>query len=405
MEFSQGEIIPGGITAVPGIKAAGVSCGIKKDNMKDLALIYSPGPAVGAAVFTRNLVKAAPVLVSMENIKNPQTRAVVVNSGNANACSGGRGREDAETMVRLTAGALGLDPREVIVSSTGVIGQQLPMDKVEQGIKEAAARLEPGGGPRAAEAILTTDTRIKELACRREVAGKIVTLGAMAKGSGMICPDLATMLAFITTDLNISKPLLEKALGETVKNSYNLITVDGDTSTNDMVLILANGRAGNPEIREEGPEYQSFVQALDWLNRSMARKLILDGEGTSKMIEVNIRGVKDYQVGRKLGLGILNSNLVKTAFFGEDANWGRIITAMGYSWGDFDPGVVDISLGDLPVMVNGEGVPFDEGRAKEILRQKEVKVFIDLKQGEEEITAWGSDLSHQYVTINSSYRT
>lgn len=400
----MGETISGGITAVPGIKAAGISCGIK-GSKKDLAVIYSEVPAVSAAVFTTNLVKAAPVLVSQRNIKEKVTRAVVVNSGNANACSGLRGLKDAERMADLTAEYLRLKPEEILVSSTGVIGQNLPMEKVEKGIKMAVENLTEEGGTDSAEAILTTDTVKKEMAYRFKLDGKTVTMGAMAKGSGMICPNMATMLAFITTDVKIKKELLQKALQESVKCSYNLITVDGDTSTNDMVLLLANGQAGNPEITEEGKDYQAFLEALNYVNKTMARQIIYDGEGTTKLIEVTLQGVKDYETGQKLAMGILNSNLVKTAFFGEDANWGRIITAMGYSSSNFDPEKVDIFLGDLQVMKEGVGLIFDEVRAKEILSHKEVKVFIDLKEGKDKITAWGSDLSHQYVTINSSYRT
>ncbi len=400
----MGEIISGGLTAVPGIKAAGVYCGIKK-NKKDLALIYSKVPAVGAGVFTTNLIKAAPVLVSAKNVKGKEARAIVVNSGNANACSGQRGLKDAETMVNLTAQALNLEPEQVLVASTGVIGQFLPMDKVEKGIEMAVQALTEDGGTDAAEAILTTDTIKKETAYTFELSGKKVTIGAAAKGSGMICPNMATMLAFLTTDVKISKPLLEKALLDSVKMSYNLITVDGDTSTNDMVLIMANGLAGNPEITEEGEDYQEFLKALNFVNREMAIQIIRDGEGTTKLIEVTIKNVPDYKMGRKLSMGILNSNLVKTAFFGEDANWGRIITAMGYSCKDFIPEKVDIFLGNLQVMKNGVGLVFDEVKAKEILSHKEIKVLIDLKLGSEEITAWGSDLSYQYVTINSSYRS
>ncbi|MDO9573736.1 MAG: bifunctional glutamate N-acetyltransferase/amino-acid acetyltransferase ArgJ, partial [Candidatus Contubernalis sp.] len=344
-------------------------------------------------------------LVSQRNIKEKVTRAVVVNSGNANACSGLRGLEDAERMAALTAEYLRIKPQEILVSSTGVIGQNLPMGKVEKGIKMAVENLSDEGGTDSAEAILTTDTVKKEMAYRFKLSGKTVTMGAMAKGSGMICPNMATMLAFITTDVKINKELLQKALQESVKCSYNLITVDGDTSTNDMVLLLANGQAENTEITEEGEDFQVFLEALNYVNKAMARQIIYDGEGTTKLIEVTLQGVKDYETGRKLVMGILNSNLVKTAFFGEDANWGRIITAMGYSSGNFDPEKVDIFLGGLQVMKEGVGLIFDEVLAKEILSHKEVKVFIDLKEGKDKITAWGSDLSHQYVTINSSYRT
>lgn len=399
------QIISGGLTAVPGIKASGISCGLKKKNKKDLGIIFSEVPASAAAVFTTNLIKAAPVLVSRRNIKEKETRAVVVNSGNANACSGQRGMEDAGKMVVLTAEALNLKPEQVLVSSTGVIGRFLPMDKVEKGIKMAVQALSEEGGTDLAEAILTTDTIKKEIACSFEISGKKVTIGATAKGSGMIYPNMATMLAFLTTDVKISKQLLEEALKESVLISYNLITVDGDTSTNDMVVILANGLADNPEITEKGEDYRKFLTALNYVNREMSRMIIRDGEGTTKLIEVTVKNVVDYEMGRKLSMGILNSNLVKTAFFGEDANWGRIITAMGYSCKDFIPEKVDIFLGDLQVMKDGVGLIFDEDKAKEILSHREIKVLVDLKLGSEAVTAWGSDLSHRYVDINSSYRT
>ncbi len=394
-----------GVTAAKGFQTSGVTGGLKKGK-KDIAVIYSENEAAAAGVFTCNLVQAAPVLFCKANLENP-IRALVINSGNANACTGKQGKLDANEMAGITAAALNIESRQVMVSSTGVIGVPLPMDKINKGISEAVSVLGRGAeyDRAAAEAIMTTDTVIKQAAYRCSLPEGDFHIAGIAKGSGMICPNMATMLAFIATDVRIAKPLLEKAIQESAGKSYNLITVDGDTSTNDMVIILANGMAQNPKISEEGEDYKKFLEALNYVNRQMASNIIRDGEGTTKLIEVTIKGVTDYEMGRKLSMGILNSNLVKTAFFGEDANWGRIITAMGYSCQDFVPEKVDIFLGDLQVMKDGVGLIFDEEKAKEILRHKKVPVLIDLKLGTEEITAWGSDLSYQYVTINSSYRS
>jgi len=394
-----------GVTAVQGFRAAGVFCGIKKCK-PDLALIESVYPATAAGVFTRNLVQAAPVLVSRSHIDN-SIRGIVCNSGNANACCGQQGKADALRMAEITASVLGCRFDQVLVASTGVIGQQLPMDKVEKGIHMAAASLSETGGEDAARAIMTTDTVPKLVARQGVFAGssKLFAVGGIAKGAGMICPNMATMLGFLTTDAMISKEMLQKCLHEVVDRSFNMISIDGDTSTNDMVLLLANGRAGNPVITTAGPDYQSFKQVLMEACIDLAKAIVADGEGTTKLIRVEIKGAPDFATGRTIARSVINSNLVKTAFFGEDANWGRIIAAMGYSGAQFNPDTVDIYLGDVAVMKQGAGLVFDEEAALEAIRGKEVDVVIDLHQGNETVQAWGSDLSYDYITINSSYRS
>ena len=394
-----------GITAVPGIKAAGVHCGLKKNGNEDLALIFSKKPAAAAGVFTTNKFKAPPLVVTEQHIGNP-IHAIVINSGVANACTGDRGAEDAQSMAKFTAEKLGVDKKEVLVASTGVIGRFLPMEKIFSGVEKAVGELSPEGGEKAARAIMTTDTVLKECACRVNDKKNNIsfTVAGMAKGSGMICPDMATMLAFMATDVKIERALLQKALTKAVARSFNLITIDGDTSTNDMVVLFANGVA-DVEITEEGPLWEIFNRALLQVCRDLAYKIVADGEGATKVIKLTIRGVSDYHTGRKLALAILNSALVKTAFFGEDANWGRIITAMGYTDTKFYPERVDVFLGSVQVTASGKGLPFDEFQAKKILRQKEIPVLVDLHMGPEEVTALGCDLSYDYVKINSAYRT
>lgn len=398
------EKIKGGITAVGGLEAAGVSCGIKKNGNKDLALLFCPEPVSAAGVFTTNRFKAPPLLVTEKHLKNP-IRAVVINSGNANACTGEQGYKDALTTCRLVAEKLGLKAEEVLVSSTGVIGVYLPMEKIARGIEQAVANLSRDGGKDAALAIMTTDTVPKEVALKVTVGERSFVLAGMAKGSGMICPDLATMLAFIATDLRVKKGAMLRALKEAVAHSFNLITVDGDTSTNDLVLLLSTGNTQQEAIDERDFLWGAFQEALLKVCRELARMIVLDGEGATKLIRLVIRGASDYNSARKLSRAILNSCLVKTAFFGEDANWGRIITAMGYSGVDFYPERVDIYLGEVQVTAKGTGLVFDEERAKAVLRQREVPIFIDLHMGETEITALGCDLSYDYVTINSAYRS
>ncbi len=400
------EIITGGVTAVPGFQAAGVAVGIRKNNQKkDLAILYVEEPAVCAGVFTQNVFAAAPVLVSREVAGRQKARAVVANSGVANACTGEQGLSDARRMAALTAKALNLKPGEVFVASTGVIGEYLPMEKVERGIHLAARGLSPGGGGDAALAIMTTDTLPKETACRFSLGGTPVTLGGMAKGSGMIHPNMATMLSFLATDAAIDAELLQEALREAVDCSFNMISVAGDTSTNDMVLILANGRAGNPPIQARGEDYDTFLKALKSVCTELAQKIVRDGEGATKFLEVRVAGCPDYPTARALAKKVLTSSLVKTAFYGEDANWGRMVTALGNSGVSFNPANVSIYLGDLPVAQAGRGVELDEERAAAILKERDIRVTIHMGMGGEEAVAWGCDLSHEYVTINGSYRT
>ncbi|WP_088552475.1 bifunctional ornithine acetyltransferase/N-acetylglutamate synthase [Calderihabitans maritimus] len=402
------EVISGGVTAVPGTLASGVSCGLKEKG-KDLALVCMDKIAAAAAVFTTNRVKAAPVMVSQEHLKGGVAQAIVVNSGNANACTGVEGLQDARRMAEITAQKLNILPRHVVVASTGVIGVPLPMDKIETGIERAVAELSPQGGRAAAEAIMTTDTCVKEYALRTEIGGREVTVGGMAKGAGMIHPNMATMLAFITTDLNISSKSLRKALSTTVDRSFNMITVDGDTSTNDMVVLLANGLAGNPVLQEFGNGWQEFLDALEHVCVELAKMIARDGEGATKLVEVRVLNAQSAEEARKAARAIAASNLVKTALFGNDANWGRIMAALGYSGAQFNPDLVEVSFasnaGREVVAMNGRGINFSEERVENILRNDTVQLIVDLKEGEAEATAWTCDLSYDYVRINADYRT
>ncbi len=394
------------IAAVPGFEAAGIHCGLKRNGgSKDLALIFSKKPAAAAATFTTNSFKAPPLLVTEQHLANP-VRAIVVNSGIANACTGEQGIKDALETARFTAEKLGIRKEEVLVASTGVIGVYLPMGKISEGIEKAVNELSPGGWKDAARAIMTTDTVSKEsiFIVRDERGSDLFSIAGMAKGSGMICPDMATMLAFIVTDAKIEKEYLQEALTEAVEHSFNLITVDGDTSTNDMVIVLSNGISG-VEITKEGPLWKAFNRALLQVCLDLAYKVVADGEGATKVIKLTIRGCPDYHNGKKLARAILNSSLVKTAFFGEDANWGRIITAMGYSDVYFHPERVDIFLGSVQVTASGKGLIFDELKAKNVLMQAEIPVVVDLHMGPTEVTALGCDLSYEYIKINSAYRS
>jgi glutamate N-acetyltransferase/amino-acid N-acetyltransferase len=396
--------VSGGITAAKGFVAAGIRCGIKK-NKKDLSLVFSEAPATAAGAYTKNRFQAAPVVVTREHVSNGSARAIICNSGNANACSGEQGLRDARRMAEVTAEVLKIPVSEVVVSSTGVIGEYLPMDIVEAGIRDIASQLSPEGGHDAAEGITTTDLVSKETAYTLEIEGKTVTVGGMAKGSGMIHPNMATMLAFVTTDVAITPELLHRALTYTVDRSYNLITVDGDTSTNDMVIVLANGTAGNSIIAEENEDYHRFRTILQRVNTELSQKIVRDGEGATKFLEVTVKHAASFADGKKLAMGILGSNLVKTAFFGEDANWGRIVSAMGQTDVEFFPERVDVFLGDLQVTRNGKGLRFDEAHAKKVLQKKDIRITVDMKMGDEKVTAWGADLSHNYVSINASYRS
>ncbi len=394
-----------GITAVSGFKAAGITGGIKKDK-KDLTLIYSLKDAAVAGVFTTNLVQAAPVLVCKERLGN-SIRAIVVNSGNANACTGDKGLEDAYRMAAVTAEGLNVEPDQILVSSTGVIGEPLPMEIVESAIVKALGSLD--SGPRsdigAAEAILTTDTVIKHTAYRCSFPGGEFYLAGMAKGSGMICPNMATMLAFLATDVKIERSLLQRLFAEACDSSFNVITVDGDTSTNDTALIMANGASETIEIIENSKVFFAFKALLEHVCRELALQIVADGEGRTKLIALTIKGAESIQGARIMARTVLNSPLVKTAFYGEDANWGRIIAAIGYAGVDFNPRKVDIFIGPHKVAENGGAITFSEDELKKILEMDEIQVIIDLKKGSETATAWGNDMSHDYISINSNYRS
>jgi len=411
----QGKVVEapfsGSVTSAKGFKAAGAHIGVKRKR-KDLALIYSEVPATVACMFTTNVMKAAPILWNQSVVAGSQTiRGIVINSGNANSCTGKEGLENAETMAATYAECIGVKPEEILVCSTGVIGVQLPMEIITKGIKSVSAGLEHSklAGQLAAEAIMTTDTYTKQISVDFEVDGKKVSLGAMAKGSGMIHPNMATMLSFITTDLNISSEMLEKALKDSGADTYNMISVDGDTSTNDMVAIMANGLAGNKKIESEDAGFFTFCQALKEVNTHLAKIIVQDGEGATKFLEAQVAGAASKDDARLLARSIVSSSLVKTAFFGEDANWGRIICAMGYSGAKFDPASVSISLessgGMLELLKLGEPVCVNEILAKQILSEKNIVIHVCMNSGIEDATAWGCDLSYDYVRINGSYRT
>ena len=396
----------GGITTPKGFFAAGIHCGIKKVK-KDLALIYSDEPARAAGIFTTNKVPAAPVTVDKHQLERSSTfRAILVNSGNANACTGERGFNDAWSMVQETAGALGIGEREVLISSTGVIGQYLPMEKIATGVREAQVMLDADGRTAAAEAIMTTDKFSKEVAVAVSINGTEIRIGGMAKGSGMIAPNMATMLAFITTDANISGELLQSTLKLAADRSFNRISVDGDTSTNDMVLVLANGKAGNPKLTDQNEEqYQQFYQAFEFVLSKLSKMIVMDGEGATKFIEICVTDANTEEDAVCAAKAIANSNLVKTALHGEDANWGRILAAVGYSGINFNPDVVEIFFDDVPILKQAYNIDFSEGDAKRVLRQKEIKITVNLNQGAARASFWTCDLSKDYVAINANYRT
>lgn len=402
--------VRGGVTAAKGFLASGMHVGIRKNKeKKDLALVWSERMCAAAAVYTTNKVKGQPLIVTREHLSDGKAQAIIVNSGNANTCTGEAGIAVARRMAALVAERLPVKPEDVVVASTGVIGQLLDVSVIEAGMDALVAGLSKAGYLDAREAIMTTDTVKKELAVQFEIQGKTVTIGAMAKGSGMIHPNMATMLSFITTDCAIDQRLLQKALSASVRRSYNRVSVDGDTSTNDMVVILANGMAENPIITSEDDDYQEFYEALDWLNIQMARAIARDGEGATKLIECVVEGASDEEQAEQLAKGVICSSLVKTAFFGADANWGRILCALGYTRNDFDPENVDVSFesasGYISVCKNGAPLPFNEEKAKKILSYQEVTVYVDLHQGDAQATAWGCDLSYEYVRINGDYRT
>lgn len=397
------------ISDVQGFKAAGIVAGLKQSGKKDLALIYSEKKAVAAATFTTNKVKAAPVLLNMEYIKNENTQAIIINSGQANACTGKNGFEDSKTIAEITAAELGLDPKEVLQASTGVIGVSIPMDIMKEGIKKICSLKSEEGGKDAAQAIMTTDTKSKEITVEIVLDGKKVLISGMAKGSGMIKPNMATMLSFVVTDANISKAMLNKAVKESVADSYNMISVDGDTSTNDTMICLANGAAENELIDSENEEFKVFKEALDFVNKELAKKMARDGEGATKLVEVEVINAQDIESAKLCAMSVVSSNLVKAALFGSDPNWGRIVCAVGYSGGEFDPDKVDVhfrsSAGEIKVFEKGMNVHFNEELASEILDQEKIMIHINLNQGEYSAKAWGCDLTYKYVEINGEYRT
>jgi glutamate N-acetyltransferase/amino-acid N-acetyltransferase len=393
------------ITAPRGFLAATARCGLKKSGA-DLAIIFSERPAVAAAVFTRNLVRAAPVLVSREHLRFRRHRAIVVNSGGANACTGAEGLADARRMAQLVAASFSGDEREVLVASTGVIGVRLDLRKVERGIRAAASALSRAAGPQVAEAIMTTDTRPKRALQIVKLGGQRVTIAGVAKGAGMIHPDMATLLAFVTTDAAISKAALQAALRRAADASFNRLTVDGDTSTNDTLAALANGAAENaPIARAAGAEFERFTAALTEVCRALAIAVARDGEGARKLITVRVRQAPTERGARRIAETIATSPLVKTAIAGGDANWGRILAAAGRSGAQFDVDQVEITIGDLRVARRGRGLAFSEERAAEILARDEVTLTIDLHQGSAEVTEWTCDLTEDYIRINADYRS
>lgn len=401
------EEIPGGITAPVGFLAAGIACGIKKSGKKDLALIYSETPAAGAAVFTTNKFKAAQVLLSMEKIKDHNIRAILINSGNANSCTGEKGMEDARELISFLAEKLSVDESEIHLSSTGIIGELLPVEKMKKGIEEITPLLSKGGSQDAAEAILTTDKRIKEIAFRFLLPSsrREVKIGAMAKGSGMIHPDLATMLAFITTDISIDKSLLQSALREAVNKSFNRISVDGDQSTNDTVFLLANGRAGNKKIKEKDEDYYAFLDALKETAVFLAKSIVLDGEGATRFITIRIKQARNEEEAVIAARQIANSNLVKTACFGGDPNWGRITMALGSSKIDFDENKVSVAINKVELFSNGKPSYHYKDSLSDLIKTGDILIEINLNQGESTAEFWTSDLSYDYIKINAEYHT
>ena len=406
------KIIEGGVTAAQGFEAAGAEAAIKYQNRKDMSLIYSTVPCKAAGVFTSNVVKAAPVLWDKEIVAHsPYAQAVVVNAGIANACTGKEGYECCRRTAKKTAGVLAVPEDSVLVASTGVIGWQLPLEKIESGIEKLAVAKgdTPEAGLAAVEAMMTTDTKPKQAAVQIEIGGKCVTIGACCKGSGMIHPNMCTMLGFITTDIAISKELLQEALSEDVKDTFNMISVDGDTSTNDTLLVLANGQAGNEEIRGEGADYDAFCQALDFITVYLARKMAGDGEGATCLFEARVVGADNRENARILAKSVICSSLSKAAIYGHDCNFGRFLCALGYSGVRFDPDRVDLWFqsqeGKAVVYSQGSPVPYSEEEATRILSAPEVTVVADMHMGDARATAWGCDLSYDYVKINADYRS
>lgn len=406
------QVKEGGVTAARGFKAASAAAGIKYKNRQDMAMIYSEAPCRSAGTFTTNIVKAAPVKWDKNQVVSGHpAQAVIVNAGIANACTGEEGMGYCRETAQAASEALGVPAEGVLVASTGVIGMQLPMNRIKAGIGMMAPLLAGSleAGTQASKAIMTTDTKNKEAAVEVVLGGVPVTIGGMCKGSGMIHPNMCTMLSFVTTDAAISKELLQKALSRDIQDTYNMISVDGDTSTNDTVLLLANGLAGNPEITEEGEDYTAFCQALNYINETLAKKMAGDGEGCTALFEVTVKGAQTKEQAKVLAKSVITSSLTKAAIFGHDANWGRILCAMGYSGAQFDPEKVDLffesKAGSMQIIENGVALDYSEEMATRILSEPEVTAVADIKEGDASATAWGCDLTFDYVKINADYRS
>ncbi len=402
------KLTAGGVCAAKGFQASGVHCGIRKNQTKkDLALIFSEVPAKAAAVYTTNAVKGAPLLVTKQHLENGMAQAVICNSGNANTCNA-NGVEIAEQMCTLVSEQLHIDAKDVLVASTGVIGKVLDIQPIAEGIPPLVKSLGMNSKD-AAHAIMTTDTTIKEIAVEFEVGGVVCRLGGIAKGSGMIHPDMATMLVFLTTDCAISAKMLKKALSSDVTQTFNMLSIDGDTSTNDMVTVMANGLAGNAEISEEGKAFDTFMKALNTVTVHLCRSIAADGEGATKLLECVVTGAKDEAQAKIAAKSVVCSSLLKAAMFGADANWGRVLCALGYSKAGIDPQTVDVSFrskaGEIVVCEKGAGVDFSEEKAKEVLLESEIEILVCLNSGNAKATAWGCDLTYDYVKINGDYRT
>lgn len=394
-----------GVTYAKGFKAAGVKAGIKKSGNLDVAVIYTETPAAIAGTFTQNKVAAAPVYVSKETVATGSARAIVANAGCANACTGKQGMDDAYKTREIAAKELGINADDVIVGSTGVIGVTLPMDKLEKGIKDAVADLSETGSINAANAIITTDTHCKTMTVKFDIGDAEVHMGAIAKGSGMIRPNMATMLCYITTDLDIEQSLLQKALSTCVEKSFNMISVDGDMSTNDTVVVLANGLAGNKKITEENADYDIFCSNLMALCVELAKEIAADGEGASKFLTINVKGAKSFADAKTVGMAVANSPLVKTAFFGEDPNWGRVICAVGYSGADMVPEKTVVKFGGITIFDCGVGAQYDNEALVKVMRADDIVIDIELNLGDSDATVWTCDLSYEYVKINGEYHT
>ena len=403
------ELISGGVCAAKGFKAAGIHCGIRKNREKrDLSLILSEEKAAAAAVYTTNLVKGAPLKVTKAHLNDGCASAVICNSGNANTCNA-NGVEIAEETCELLGAQLGIPADDIIVASTGVIGQPLDIEPIKSGIPQLVDSLSQNGSIEAAEGIMTTDTKVKEAAVSFEIGGKVCKIGGIAKGSGMIHPNMATMLVFITTDCAVSPQMLQKALSGDIVNTFNMISIDGDTSTNDMVAVLANGMAENEPITSEGDAFNTFMKALNTVNVELCRRISGDGEGATKLLECKVNGAQSHDIAKTVAKSVICSSLTKAAMFGSDANWGRVLCAIGYSGADVDVEKIDVSFssakGTVRVCENGSGIPFSEEKAKEILLENEIDILISLNSGEYSATAWGCDLTYDYVKINGDYRT